>query len=284
MLRMHQVSLAASRAAWMPVPSGTGAHLRPILAHFYQLLERQSISPIIYHSRRKSTDTRQTITTVKPFFISFGLATGLYTLFSYLWAYHPEILEPLTKIPFRLDFLMYLLCAVPIAVAGFIYGYKRVSESQKCYVSSQIDSGLYYLQLYTLVGLIYGPCIWDNITIIFRVLGPEHLDLSAQMEIQFIFVFFLTISAYRFFTILYVIVGSIFLFYVRKRSQILWVYLFFLYIYSSLAIGILFKLDIYPTSLFSNAIGIYALSALLIFGITFGLFLIIKRYKESDFK
>ena len=223
---------------------------------------------------------KQRFLDVKSFFISFGIATVLTAIFGYLYIFHPELFE----ISFiRIDFIQYLICAVPIMIAGFLHGYRKVDAIGEDTRFSRIDHGLYYLQLYTLVGWIYGPCIWDNILIIYRVLGPEHLDLAAQMEIQFVFIYFLTISVYRFFTIIYVVAGTYFLLYVRKRSQILWVYLFFLYIYSSLVIGYIFKLNLSPTSLFSEAILIYVLSALVIFAVVLGLHLYIKRYREKEF-
>ncbi|NVM53075.1 MAG: hypothetical protein HWN66_05185 [Candidatus Helarchaeota archaeon] len=233
---------------------------------------------------------KQRILDVKSFFISFAIATILYTIFGYIWSFHPEIFAIFIDffenlgISARLDFILYMICVIPVMITGFFHGYRKSQEIGKGTRRSKIDSGLYYLQLYTLVGFIYGPCIWDNIVIIFRVLGSEHLNLAVQMEIQFVFVFFLTISAYRFFTIIYVIAGTYFIIFIRKRSQILWVYLFFFYIYSSLAIGLIFGLDLFPTSFFSQAIQIYLLTALVIFAVIFGLYLLIRHYKEKVFE
>ena len=230
---------------------------------------------------------KQRVLEVKSFFISYAIATVLYAIFGIVWIFFPDIVividEFLMKLglPARIDFFLYLICVIPVAIAGFAHGYRKLQDSQKGTRRSRIDSGFYYLQLYTLVGLIYGPCIWDNIIIFFRNLSPE--QLGYQMEIQFVFVFFLTISLYRFFTIIYVIVGTYFILYVRKRSQILWVYLFFIYIYSSLVIGSFFGLSLYPESFVSEEILVYVIGALVIYEIIAILYSFIKPYKEKVF-
>lgn len=232
---------------------------------------------------------KQRVLEVKSFFISYAIATVLYAIFGIVWIFFPHIISIINDFleklgpAARIDFFLYLICIIPVAIAGFAHGYRKLQDSQDGAGRSRIDSGLYYLQLYTLVGFIYGPCIWDNIILFYRILSPEHVNLASPMEIQFVFVFFLTISLYRFFTIIYVIVGTYFILYVRKRSQILWVYLFFIYIYSSLVIGLFFGLEINPKSFFSEAIGIYLLSALLIFAIIAILYSFIKPYKEKVF-
>ncbi len=232
---------------------------------------------------------KQTVIEVKSFFFSFAIATVICAIFGYLWVFYPGVVASVDEffrnlgIPARIDFVQYFICVLPIAIAGFLHGYKKPQTSKIETRWSRIDNGFFYFQLYTMVGLIYGPCIWDNIIILYRVIGPEHLNLAAQMEIQFIFIFFLSISAYRVFTILYVIVGTYFVLYVRKRSQILCVYLFFIYIYSSLVIGLILGLNLYPTSFYSEAIRIYLLSALIILVIIVLLSYLIKRYKEKMF-
>ncbi len=231
----------------------------------------------------QSMTFNQRVLDIKSFFLAFSIATIIYAILAYFWVFFPEIFTNL-EMPMRIDFIMYLLCIIPVSIAGFFHGYRKNIQRLDQTIKQRLDRGFYYLQLYSLVGLIYGPCIWDNIVIIYRVVGPEHLNLAAQMEIQFIFVFFLSISGYRFFTIIYVIVGSYFLIYIRKRSQIVWVYLFFIYIYSSLVIGIIFGLDLYPTSFLSEAIQIYVLYALIIFGIVSGIYLIIKHKKDKLFE
>lgn len=228
-------------------------------------------------------DLKQRLLGVKSFFLAYIIATLLYATFGYIWVFHPEVVAFLEGLPLRIDFVAYLICTIPVAISGFVHGYRKAAESPDATPRSRLDSGFYYLQLYSLVCLTFGPFFWDNIIVVYWQIGIPGLNLAAQMEIQFIFVYFLTLSSYRFFTLIYVIMGTYFLLYVRKRSQIFWVYLFFLYIGSSLAIGIAFGLNIYPTTLFSEPILVYALSALGMFVIVLGLYLFVRHYKEKEY-
>ncbi|MFX0100799.1 MAG: hypothetical protein ACFFCS_14585 [Candidatus Hodarchaeota archaeon] len=229
----------------------------------------------------------------KSFFKLFSISTLIYAIFGYFWFFHQNAFGALNSllvsspIPIRVDFIGYVACAAPIMIGGFLHGYKlknsKALEKEGRSKQAKWHNGLFYMQLFALIGFIYGPCIWDNIIIIYRVLGPEQLDLSHQMEIQFIFVYFLNISAYRFFTVLYVVAGTCFLFRVQKRSQLPWVYLFCCYIYSSLVVGIYLGLDIYPKSFFSRDILVYIIVATIATCIALISNLIIARKFEMDF-
>ena len=174
---------------------------------------------------------------IKLFFIGFLLITILYTIFYIVLLLNTEIL---VLIPIRADFLGYLLMGLTIFLFGFRYGSKKTSGNRK----NKIDTGLFYGILFFISTMQMAVCIFDNIVILIRIYGPEQLNLDSPMEIQFIFIYFLTINNYRFFTIIYFISGLISILYIRKRSSLLLAIWFTTYIYSSLFFGYLLQIPI----------------------------------------
>ncbi len=222
---------------------------------------------------------RDRLRDVKSFFFTFGIATALCALFGAVWTFYPDLISPLVQGPVRIDVIEYILCISPVICAGFLHGYRKDLLSRR----EKLDYAAFYLQLYAVCGIIMGVCFWDNIIIVYRVLGPEHLNLSAQMEIQFIFVWFLDISTYRFFTLIYLVVGFLGILYVRKRSSYVALLLFWIYIFSSLVFGYLFGLSITPNGFFTNEIAVYSLLAVFLGGIFGGIFILMKKRWEKEF-
>ena len=171
------------------------------------------------------------------YFIGFLIITALYTIFSILIILFPEIL---ISFPIRADFIGYLLMGAIIFLFGFTFGFKKCKDGKK----EKIDYGFFYGLLFFIASMQMAVCIFDNIVIVIRVYGPEQLNLDLPMEIQFIFVYFLTISQYRFFTIIYLVSGLISILYIRKRSTMILAMWFTTYIYSSLIFGYLFQMPI----------------------------------------
>ncbi|MHA1149426.1 MAG: hypothetical protein ACTSR8_14410 [Promethearchaeota archaeon] len=212
----------------------------------------------------------------KQYGIGFTLITILYTILYIIVIYWATFLM---LIPIRIDFIAYLLMGGIIFFFGFHYGYKKLLDNKK----EKIDSGIFYGLLYFVAAMQMGVCVFDNIIIIFRVFGPEHLDLNAPMEIQFIFIYFLTISQYRFFTLIYLFSGLSSLLYIKKRSTLILGFLFTFYIYSSLFLAFIFNLPILIPYLQIHHIIFYIWVNLIIGVIFFILFFIIKLKLDKVF-
>ncbi len=208
---------------------------------------------------------------LKLYFIGFIIITVLYTFFSILVLLNTEILS---IFPIRADFLGYLLMGLIISIFGFRFGFKKFSGKKR----DKVDAGLFYGMLFFISSMQIAVCIFDNIGILIRVYGPEQLNLDLPMEIQFIFIYFLTISQYRFFTIIYLVSGLISILYIRKRSTLLLAIWFTTYIYSSLFLGYILQMPIgIPYLNFSHLLTYIILN--LILGMLFLIVFFVFRFK-----
>ncbi len=103
------------------------------------------------------------------------------------------------------------------------------------------------------------------------------------LEIQFTPIWFLDILTYRFFTLIYLVVGFCGTLYVCKRTSYVALLLFWNYSFNSFVFGYLIGLSITPSGFFTNEIAVYSLMAVQFGGILGGIFIFVKKRWEKEF-
>ncbi|MHA1733409.1 MAG: hypothetical protein ACTSU5_15790 [Promethearchaeota archaeon] len=213
-----------------------------------------------------------------PFFLTLALTSMFVVSIYAVVTFRPELLESVeawlsnSPFPVRVDALVFGGAAVVLGLAGYRNG--RGTDPPK--------PG-FWACAYIVAALQAGVFIWDNawIALHLQVMSPaEQVSyLSTPMEVQFIHVTWLTVGTYRFYVLVDLAMGLVTILWVRTWRAMVLSILAAVYIYSSLAIGILAGLPISPPAMTPAASAAYLLGNLVI-GLVFAAAYLVVRRRE----
>lgn len=149
-------------------------------------------------------------------------------------------------LPARIDAITYGLGAAAMFLVGFGRGRDVVRGIVFCFST-----------------LLMSTFVWDNAWVAIQLhraaLGEIVYDLGAPMEIQFVHLL-MTVGQYRVFTLAYAGVALVTLLFIRNEVLLVGVGLFVTYVFSSIGIGIFFKLGMTYETVTPRDTMIYLLS------------------------